>query len=349
MSKFRLYPSNCVWEITFLCNMRCLHCGTSAGEKREDELTTQEALKLIDDLAELGCEFLNLSGGEPLLREDWRELARRTKQNKMWLGIITNGWSVNEEAVKDFKELGFDMVGVSFDGKKQTHDMIRQTPGSYERAYRAMKMVKESNQKVCAVTQVSRMNLEELDDIYQNLLRIGIDVWRIQMTTYTGRMCESGHGTIEPEDMAKLARKIIQIRDEKKLRIDPGENIGYYGELGEELWMGHAYLGCYAGCRVIGIESNGNIKGCLSMPEECVEGNIRERSLKEIWEDMSLFSYNRQFSPDKALGFCKECKYLKFCRCGCSTTAIGASGSRFNNPFCLYRVEIEKKNKVKLG
>jgi len=345
MGEFRLYPSNAVWEITFLCNMRCLHCGTAAGEKRKDELDTEEALKLIDDLAELGCEFLTLSGGEPLLRKDWRELARRLIQRKVKLGIVTNGWCVNEEVVKDFNEIGFNMVGVSFDGTEKTHDMIRRTKGSYRKAYQALKMIKESGQKVCALTQVSRLNLKELDDIYRDLLAIGIPLWRIQMTTSTGRMCEMRDGTMRPEDMPELARKILKIRDEKKIEIDVGENIGYYGELGDDLWRGYPYLGCYAGCRVIGIESNGNIKGCLSMPEDCVEGNIRQRPLKEIWFDMSLFSYNRKFSPDKAEGFCKECPHIKMCRCGCATTALGSTGNRFNNPYCLYRLEMEKKNK----
>ena len=343
MSEFKLYPSNAVWEITFLCNMRCLHCGTAAGEKRKDELNTEEALKLIDDLAELGCEFLTLSGGEPLLQKDWKELARRLKERKVKLGIVTNGWCVNEEVARDFKEIEMNMVGVSFDGTEKTHDMIRRTKGSYKKAYQALKMIKESGQKVCALTQVSKLNLEELDLIYQDLLDIGIPLWRIQMTTSTGRMCEMRDGSMTPEDMPELARKIIEIRDEKKIEIDVGENIGYYGELGDDLWRGYPYLGCYAGCRVIGIESNGNIKGCLSMPEEFVEGNIRQRPLKEIWFDMSLFSYNRKFSPDKAEGFCKDCPHLKMCRCGCSTTAIGSSGSRFNNPYCLYRIEMESK------
>jgi radical SAM protein with 4Fe4S-binding SPASM domain len=345
MGKFRLYPANAVWEITFLCNMRCLHCGTAAGEKREDELTTKEALQLIDDLADLDCDFMTLSGGEPLLRRDWRELASRLKERKVRLGIVTNGWSVTGKIAQDFKDLEFDMVGVSFDGTEKTHDYIRQTPGSYKRAYRALQLVNQTGVKNCALTQVSRLNIEELDKIYQDLLSIATPLWRIQMTTHTGRMCESGGGALVPEDMPGLARKILEIRDEKKIKIDVGENIGYYGDLGDNLWFGHAYLGCYAGCRVIGIESNGNIKGCLSMPEDYVEGNIRERPLKEIWDDMSLFSYNRQFSPDKVTGFCKECPHLKFCRCGCSTTAIGATGTRFENPYCLYRLEVEEKQK----
>jgi radical SAM protein with 4Fe4S-binding SPASM domain len=343
MGEFRLYPASAVWEITFVCNMRCLHCGTAAGEKREDELTTKEALKLVDDLAELGCEFLTLSGGEPLLRKDWRELARRLKERKVRFGIVTNGWCVDEKIAQDFEELQFNMVGVSFDGTEPTHDHIRQTPGSYRKAHRALELINETGLPNCALTQVSRLNIGELDDIYRDLLKIGTPLWRIQMTTHTGRMCDSSGSALLPEDMPDLARKILQIRDENKMRVDVGENIGYYGDLGDNLWLGHPYLGCYAGCRVIGVESNGNIKGCLSMPEDCVEGNIRERSLKEIWEDMSLFSYNRQFSPDKASGFCRDCPHLKFCRCGCATTAMGATGSRFENPYCLYRIEVQQK------
>ena len=69
MTDFKFYPWSVVWEITFACNMRCLHCGTSAGKKRPDELNTHEALQLIDELADLGADNITLSGGEPLLRE----------------------------------------------------------------------------------------------------------------------------------------------------------------------------------------------------------------------------------------------------------------------------------------
>ena len=124
-----------------------------------------------------------------------------------------------------------------------------------------------------------------------------------------------------------------------EIAIDVGENIGYYGCLGTELWEDVPYFGCFAGTRVAGIESNGNVKGCLSMPEHFVEGNIRDSSFTAIWNDPNAFAYNRRFTRDTATGFCHDCKYLPLCRGGCTTTSVSASGCRADNPYCTYRME----------
>ena len=107
---FKFYPEIVVWEITFACNMRCIHCGTAAGKRRPDELTTMEALKLIDDLTALGCKHVTLSGGEPLLRDDWRELAAHLKKNGLIVNLITNGYAVTPQVVADFVDFGDDFV-----------------------------------------------------------------------------------------------------------------------------------------------------------------------------------------------------------------------------------------------
>jgi radical SAM protein with 4Fe4S-binding SPASM domain len=344
MAEFKLYPQVAVWEITFVCNMRCRHCGTSAGEEREKELTTDEALKLCDELGEMECEFLTLSGGEPLMRKDWDKLAQRLKQNKVSLGIVTNGYLVEDGVIDKFQELEMGMVGVSFDGTEKTHNEIRRHPHSFQKAYNAFKLLKKREKiPFCAVTQVSKYNLYELEEIKNLLLKAGVPVWRIQMTTITGRMKEESSMTISPQEMVELNNFIVKTKKENKIYVDVGENIGYYNGDEKILRNNLPYLGCYAGCRVIGIESNGNIKGCLSLPEEFVEGNVRDSSLKEIWFKEGAFAYNRQFTLDKVEGFCKGCPHVRFCRCGCANTAYASSGSRFYNPMCLYRMEVESK------
>ena len=102
---FKFYPETVVWEITFACNMRCLHCGTSAGKQRPEELSTDEALSLIDELTELGCKNVTLSGGEPLLRKDWKVLAQRLKDNGLISYLITNGYAMNEKYADDIEAL----------------------------------------------------------------------------------------------------------------------------------------------------------------------------------------------------------------------------------------------------
>ncbi|SYZ73078.1 hypothetical protein TRIP_C21193 [Candidatus Zixiibacteriota bacterium] len=338
MEKINFRPEEVVWEITFACNMRCIHCGTSAGKKRADELTTDEALNLIDELTGLGTRHITLSGGEPLMREDWPLLAERIAKDGARPALITNGLLVNEEIVQKFERIGFDSIGVSFDGVEKTHNYIRQRNDSFGTAYGALKLMK-GRIRACAVTQVSNINLGELYEIRKLLIDAGCPIWRIQMTTSTGRMKDHKDAILTLENYPKFIDTILDMRKMGGIEIDVGENIGYYGCKGAELLDGKIYLGCYAGAFAVGIESNGNIKGCLSMPEEFVEGNIRDTSFTEIWNRPDAFAYNRKFTQETAEGECRECRYLMLCRGGCANTSISATGKRADNPYCISRIE----------
>lgn len=344
MTDFKFYPFAVVWEITFACNMRCVHCGTSAGKRRPDELTTDESLRLIDELAALETDNITLSGGEPLLRDDWQILAERCKERGIKTCLITNGLAVTEKTVDDFARIRFNDIGVSFDGTERTHNYIRQRDDSYAKVINAMKMMAANGSFVyCAVSQVSNINLDELDDIRKILIDAGCRKWRIQMTTSTGRMKDSGNLVLTRDNYMRFIDKVLAFKEkDKEIAVDVGENIGYYGCKGTEVWQNVPYFGCYAGTRVVGIESNGNIKGCLSMPEEFVEGNVRDSSFTAIWNNPDAFAYNRKFTRETASGFCHDCRYLPLCRGGCATTSLSASGCRADNPYCTYRIEQEQ-------
>lgn len=339
---FSFYPESVVWEITFACNMRCIHCGTAAGKRRPDELTTDEALKLIDDLKSLGCRHITISGGEPLLRDDWRELAARIKSHDMRADLITNGFAVTPEIAQDFKRLGLTRVGVSLDGMEDIHNYIRKRPDSFKKVMQALGYLREAAVDFCVVTQVSNLNLDELDAMHKMLVSVGCPGWRIQMCTTTGRMHEHAEMVLSLDNYEKLIDKLIALKKSHDIYIDVGENIGYYGCKGSEVIDGQPYFGCYAGLRIAGIESNGNVKGCLSMPEEFVEGNVRDSSLAEIWNNPSGFAYNRKFTKETAGGACHDCRYLQLCRGGCTTTSVSQSGCRADNPFCMYQIEQKK-------
>lgn len=339
MSDARFRPQEVVWEITWACNMKCLHCGTSAGKPRANELTTAEALSLIDELAGLGCEHITLSGGEPFLRKDWPALATRIREKGMMASLITNGLLVNEKTIEELRASGVQSVGVSFDGTEDTHNYIRQRDDSWSKAYNALRLLIDHGFQPCAVTQVSNFNLNDLHAIRQLLVDIGCKLWRIQMTTPTGRMREHADFVLSQDNYPKLIDTILQMQSLGGLLIDVGENIGYYGCKGTQLLKDALYFGCYAGTRVAGIESDGKVKGCLSMPEEFVEGSIRDSSFTEIWNRPDGFAYNRKFTKMTADGACRECKYLVLCRGGCANTSIAASGKRADNPYCTYRIE----------
>jgi radical SAM protein with 4Fe4S-binding SPASM domain len=337
MSDFKFFPDQVVWEITYACNMRCIHCGTSAGVPRDDELTTDEALALIDELAGLGSRGITLSGGEPLMRKDWPTLGRRINERGVRAYLISNGFMFDEEIVEQLLDVGFRNIGISFDGSRDIHNYIRQRKTSYDKALNAMRMLADAGQRFEAVTQVSKVNINDLDNIYADLVDVGCPEWRIQMTTVTGRMQRDM--VMDLELFEQMIDKILELQQDGRIPVDVGENIGYYGCKGSKLLYDLPYFGCYAGTRVAGICSNGDVKGCLSQQPEFVEGNIRESSFTEIWNDPTKFLYNRKFTRDTATGACHDCQFLPLCRGGCMTTSVSATGERANNPFCMYQVE----------
>ena len=123
------------------------------------------------------------------------------------------------------------------------------------------------------------------------------------------------------------------------INIMEADCIGYYSVLSPRLEM-KSWQGCQAGIKVIGIESDGGIKGCLSLHgDDYIEGKIREESLKSIWENKNNFKYNRRFTLDMLQGICKGCKYGAICRGGCSEKSLSFTGTPHGSPFCLYHIE----------
>jgi len=146
---------------------------------------------------------------------------------------------------------------------------------------------------------------------------------------------------LDPEMLLEIADFVHKKQQvEGGVPVVAGDNLGYYCE---PPIRKHPWKGCFAGRHVMGIEADGKIKGCLSMPGELSEGNIRDVPLKEIWEDTQRFKYNRYFSPDMLEGYCKDCPKGDPCRAGCTTAAYTSTGSKFNNPHCVYRVAREKE------
>ena len=346
-------PRFCVWEVTLNCNMRCLHCGSYAGASRVNELSLEEAFSVADQLADLGCERLTLSGGELLLRADWDKIAERLIMRGIRVGIISNGFFMDRNMGKITRLRRLELVAMSIDGLRDTHDRFRRVEGSYDRVIAAFKELKRLNIPVAAVTSISQWNLRELEGLYEVLAPIGVYAWQLQPLFGGGRMREHPELMPGPEDLETIARFIISKKKAGRMLVYPADGVGYFTELDAPM-RGYLWQGCQAGLQVIGIEANGNVKGCLSLNPEAlednpfVEGNVRKQTLREIWEDPTKFQYNRRFDYRKLRGFCKTCPHVKQCRCGCSAQAYFATGTIYDSPYCMYAARCNpggKKNR----
>jgi len=344
----RLRPKRCVWELTAHCNMRCRHCasGLGAGFSRGEELGTREALKLCQQLKDLGCEYVVLSGGEALLREDWEIIARGLVRLGVAVSLITNGLLITAAIAGRIRSAGLCRVALSLDGREPTHNYIRRHPASFAIVCRACALLRQAGMPVNIVTHINRMNLAEMEALETIVAGLGVDVWRLQLGAPVGRMAEHPELHLAPEHLPAIADFIVAAKQRGRVYIDVGDNIGYFSKHERALRSGAdtplfgCWCGCPAGCLAVGIEANGNVKGCLSLQSEIfVEGNVREQPLEAIWNRRGAFAYTRGFRPPDLHGFCQGCEFGEICRGGCTFMAFGATGSPHNNPFCLYRIQ----------
>ena len=278
---------NAIWELTLLCNLRCLHCGSSAAYEREDELSTEEALRLIQDLSELGCRVVQFMGGEPLLRRDWRLLAQAVRDHGMKLRIISNAFVLDKNDLEALVRLQPEAVGISIDGASaETHDRIRGREGSFHRAMAAIDALMERGLPVTIITSLCKPNVFELDGIKDLILGRGIG-WQIQVVTPKGaRFTEEL--MLSEDEFYFVGFKIATFRSRyspQELPVLGADDVGYHSCFFPDVMSAVGEKGCQAGVTNIGIQSNGNIKGCLSLSDEYIEGNIRERDVKEMWAE----------------------------------------------------------------
>ena len=343
-----LRPHTVVWEITLACNMRCIHCGSSAGPliKRPDELSTKEALDVIRQLKEIKAGRIVLSGGEPFIRKDWDILAKEVARLDMTPSFISNGFMLDDKKANKIKNLNRQdtHVGLSIDGNEKVHDYIRQTKGSFKRVTRALEVLRDKGVLRSVITQVNMLNFKILPEIRDHIFKYGIYAWQIQLATPWGRLAENPKLLLTPKDYLKLVKFVAEQRKIFGNMVVGADDIGYYTELEKIIRPEGEWQGCHAGIRTLGLTSNGGVTGCLSLQEpQFIEGNVRQRKLKDIWYDPNIFSYNRDFKEEDLQGYCKECPHRLKCRAGCKNTAFSFCGSPFENYYCVFRVMLGKK------
>lgn len=348
LERLGCYPRYCVWELTLACNLRCRHCGSFAGEPRADELSLDECLRVAGELADLGCEKVTLSGGEPTLCAHWHEVGRALTERGVRVNIISNGWRWTAAHLEQARASGLANVAFSLDGLEEAHDAVRRA-GSFERVVAAIDRSVAAGVLTSVITHINRKNGDSLLDLRRMLADRGVSSWQLQTGNPTGEMSHHPEMVVAPEDLLWIVPLVADMRRDQSAGpyVLAADNIGYFGRhedvLRSETDGIPFWIGCRAGCQVIGIESNGNVKGCLSLPstrhdeDRFVEGNLRESSLAEIWSRPGAFAYNRRFDVEQLGGFCGVCRYRDICRGGCSWTAFSRTGDRHDNPFCFYR------------
>ena len=334
---YRQFPYSlraAVWELTLACCFRCAYCGSGAGRPRENELTTAECLDVVRQLADMGLARISLIGGEVFLRSDWAQIAGALTGHGITTCIITNGYRMTPDILRTLKEIGIESVAVSVDGPERVHDAFRQQ-GSYKRAFETIDALLGAGIPVSVISALRADNAPLLPEFYETLLRYPIFAWQIQACAPMGN---AEKNKVDVRFDFRQALAFIQAHQgTQPFYICAADNIGYYSpeEHSVRIFRGASFQGCGAGIVGIGIDSAGNVRGCESLYDPRFnEGNLRERSLLDIWTDPDAFAYNRRFSPDDLTGTCRLCPHGAVCRGGCRSYNWFTTGDLMQSPYC---------------
>lgn len=302
------------FDVTNACNLRCAHCVTSSGEPLENELSTQEALSLIDELASLGVFQIGFSGGEALLRRDIFTLMEHAKKRGIKVQLTTNATLISEATAKKLVKLEPITVGVSLEGAtKQSYGSFRGEE-NFERALSGVRALLRHSLPVKLKVAVSRRNLSEVDAILKLALELGVEAVDMFLLYPEGRARsmkgEALSSTEIKEFLTLLARRRREYEGKLAIDVDDKPNA----------FLVDASLGastCGAGAYWAEVLPNGDVVPCIFL-RSMRAGNVREASFKEIWQG----SVWEPLRSRRLKGRCGECEHASRCGGGCRANAL---------------------------
>jgi radical SAM protein with 4Fe4S-binding SPASM domain len=336
--------SSCLWELTLRCNLKCLHCGSIAGSPRIRELELDQCFTIANEIVELKCKELTFIGGEIFLYKDWEMLAHYLTNLGVRVNIMSNGFTIGPKEIDQIKFAGLKNVGISLDGTKEIHNLIRRNINSFTGIQNSFNCLNEAGIPIGVVTSLLEMNYFYLDEIYNLLVLNNVVLWQIQVVNPMGNMIDKKDLIMSPDHIPDLISFICERNKDKKMLIVAADNVGYYYNESEGFIRGRSspicyWSGCAAGISSVFIDSVGNVKGCGALYDvHFIEGNLRKSSLKEIWSNEENFSYNRKFRSDMLTGTCKGCDVGSVCQGGCRASNYFMTDSLYTNAFCPHNV-----------
>lgn len=342
------FPAYVVWELTLACDQPCAHCGSRAGAARQEELDLNEALEVVKQLADMKAKEVVLIGGEAYLYDGFLDIISALKKAGIRPIMTTGGRGITQELAQQMKDAGLHSVSVSIDGLESEHNGIRKAKGSFESATATLGHLRNAGILTAANTNINRVNAPVLEELYGLLKSLGVKAWQVQITVPLGRAADRPQMLLQPYDLLKVVPRVAALKKQAfkdGILIMPGNNFGYFGveeqlmrsalEGGQDHWRG-----CQAGKLVMGIESNGDVKGCPSLQSaDYVGGNLKKKSLRTIWDETPELAFTRERGVDSLWGYCRSCVFAETCKAGCSFTAHALFGRPGNNPYCHFRAQ----------
>ena len=352
-------PFLVVWNFTYKCNLKCKHCYSDSGNISKMELSTDDAMKVVDQLADFGVTSLAFSGGEPLMRKDFFDVARHAVESGLYVSLATNGTLLNEENVRKLKEIGVHYVEVSLDGANaKTHDFFRGKTGAFEQTLQGLKNCMDKNICTCIAITGTKNNLKEIPLVLEMAENMGIDRFTLFNFVPTGRGKDIVAADLSPQEREELLRFFTKklSEDHKIAILSTTPQLARVALQSQspnqkDIIMPLAHMeaakiskramaladfigGCGAGRFYCAISPEGDVQPCVFMP--LVVGNLKKERLKDIWFNSSVFKDLRD--REKLKGRCGKCEY-KFVCGGCRARAFSYHDDYLmSDPGCIKKL-----------
>jgi len=360
-------PFLVVWDFTHKCNLNCKHCYSNSGAVKEEELTTVQAKAVVEQLADAGVTALAFSGGEPLTRKDFFEVARHAADRGLYVSVATNGTLLTKENVAKLKQAKINYLDISIDGASaRTHDEFRGVPGTFDRAVAGLKNCVEADLCVCIASTATKNNFEEFPAIIDLAEEVGAERFTYFNFIPTGRGKEHYQDDLSPEQREKLMRYLLARMSKgcKTTILTTAPQLARIGlqcqgpEGTGEVTMSMAHMqtvkvtkkavpladfigGCGAGRLYCSLSPQGEVHPCVFLPVNV--GNLKTEKFQDVWLNAPLFKALRNRGNLK--GACGKCNYKYICG-GCrARSAAYHNGDMFNSdPGCIMGKQAEGAN-----
>ncbi|MFH1454190.1 MAG: radical SAM protein [Armatimonadota bacterium] len=321
------------WNITKACNLNCVHCYRDAGSPSHDELTTQEALSLVDEIVLCGFKILILSGGEPLLRKDIFRIIKYASDKGLRVVLGTNGTLINREVALELKRSGLKRAGISMDSiSEKEHDAFRKSEGAFKKALLAMENLKKINLEFQIHTTVTKDNINQIDKITDFAVKCGARAHHLFFLVGAGRGKDITSDQISPEDQEKLLENIARKIKNKEIEIEIKPTCApSFMRIAKKAGLNLPYTkGCLAGASYCVILPGGEVHPCPYLPVSA--GNVRDKKFSRIWTESRLFN---ELRLQDLKGSCASCDSKNICG-GCRAHAYAVYGDYLmQDPFCI--------------
>jgi 12,18-didecarboxysiroheme deacetylase len=333
-----------VWNVTRACNLNCVHCYARSTEKaREDELSTPQAMTVIDDLVDFGTPVILLSGGEPMMRPDLMDIAAYAVDKGLRVVISTNGTLIDRQKAEDLKNLGLSYVGVSLDGREEVHDRFRRKKGAFRDALKGIRNCQEAGIKVGLRFTMNSLNKGEIPSIFDLLEDMDIPRVCFYHLVYAGRGTELIDQDLSHEESRKAVDLIMDLTRDMHERGLPKEVLTvdnhadgpyiYLRMLREENPRAEEVLQLL---KMNEGNSSGRGIGCISWDGSIYAdqfwrhhsfGNVMEKPFSKIWTDLSDPLMARLKDKKRYVkGRCAGCRWLDICAGNFRVRAEAATG-----------------------